>query len=89
MARQDQRTRCTPAGGVLLPAARCLMSTAPGSSAGFVAGSQEAPGLETAAPDSGDRSDSRRPADGRDADASSVPHQATAVDLQRAGTGNA
>jgi hypothetical protein len=88
MARQDHRTRCTPAGGVLLPAARCLMSTAPGSTAGFIVGSQEAQGLETAAPDSGDRSDSSRGADGRDADASSLPHQATAVELQRAGAGN-
>jgi hypothetical protein len=50
---------------------------------------QEAQGLETAAPDSGDRSDSRRRTDGRDADASSVPHQATAVELLRAGVGNA
>jgi len=35
-------------------------------------GSQEAQGLETAAPDPGDRPGSRRGADGRDADASSV-----------------
>jgi hypothetical protein len=43
--------------------------------------------METAAPDSGDRSDSGRPADRRYADASSVPHQATVVDLQRVGLG--
>ena len=54
-----------------------------------LAGSQEAPGLETAVLDSGDRCDSRRRADGRDADTSSLPHQATAVELQRAGAGNA
>ena len=45
--------------------------------------------LETATPNSGDWSDSRRCADCRDADASSVPHQETAVELLRAGVGNA
>src|SRR5262249_61246196 len=85
MARQDQRAGRAPASGVLLPATRRLAVTAPGSAAGFVARSQEAQSLETAAWDSGDRSDSRRRADGRDADASSVPHQAAAVELLRAG----
>ena len=41
-ARQGQRIGRAPAGGVLLPAARCVAVTAPGSAAGFVAGSQEA-----------------------------------------------
>src|SRR5262252_1369390 len=64
MARQDQRAGRAPASGVLLPATRRLAVTAPGSAAGFVARSQEAQSLETAAWDSGDRSDSRRRADG-------------------------
>ena len=42
MARQDQRAGCAPASAVLLPATRRLAVTAPGSAAGFVAGSQEA-----------------------------------------------
>ena len=55
----------------------------------FVARSQEAQAVETAAPDSGDRSDPGRHRDRGDADAAPLPHQATPVDLQRSGIGNA
>jgi hypothetical protein len=55
----------------------------------LVGGSQEAQAVETAAPDSGDRSDPGSRLDRGDPDAGPVPHQATAVELQRSGIRNA
>src|SRR2546429_3110845 len=46
-----------PGGGVLLSTTRCAADGASGSAAGAVGGGQETPGLETALPDSRDRSD--------------------------------
>ena len=80
---EDQRTGGAPPGGVLLPAARCAEVVAPGSSARTAGGEQETPGLETALPDSVDRSDPGGGVAGHPADPASVSHQATAVDLQR------
>src|SRR5215469_73091 len=49
----------------------------------------EAQGVETAAPDSGDRSDPGSRFDRGDANAAPLPHQTTAVEVQRPGVGNA
>ncbi len=63
-----------------LDALRSLRQEVRRESAG---GEQETQGLETALPDSVDRSDPGGGVDGHPADAASLPHQATAVDLQR------
>src|SRR6266404_8991360 len=89
MARQDQRSRRPTTRRTLLPAVGCLATAAPGSAAGFVGGGQEAQAVETTTPHSGDRSDPGRHFDRSDADASSLPHQAATVELQRAGIRNA
>ena len=57
---QDQRSRGAATRRTLLPAAGCLAPPAPGSTPRFVARSQEAQAVETAAPDSRDRSDPGR-----------------------------
>ena len=80
---EDQRTGSAPAGGVLLPTTRCAASLAPGSAAGSAGGEQETQGLETALPDSFDRSDSGGRVAGHRADTASFPHQAAAVEVQR------
>jgi hypothetical protein len=49
--------------------------------AGSVAGKQEAPGMETAWPDSWDRPDPGGPVDRADPNPAPVPHQTTTVDL--------
>ena len=54
---------------------------APRGTSGSDGGKQEAQSVETAAPDSGDRSDPRGPIGRADPDASPIPHQATSVDL--------
>jgi transposase len=68
---------------VLLPAAGCAESVASGSAERSARGEQEAEGLETALPDSLDRSDPGGGVAGHPADPAPLPHQATAVDLQR------
>ena len=77
------RTGSAPPGGVLLPTARCAEVLAPASAARVAGGEQETPGLETALPDSFDRSDPGGRVAGHPADPASFPHQAAAVDLQR------
>ena len=77
------RTGSAPAGRVLLPTTRCAADGASGSAAGAVGGGQETPGLETALPDSLDRSDSGSRTAGHSADSAPFPHQAAAVDVQR------
>ena len=62
-----------------------LRISAPGSAAGVVSGEQETQGLETALPDSLDRSDPGSRTAGHSADPAPFPHQAAAVDLQRIG----
>ena len=81
MAGQDQRSRRPATRRTLLPAAGCLTSVAPAGTSGSVAGKQEAPGMETAWPDSWDRPDPGGPADRADPDPAPVPHQTTTVDL--------
>ena len=76
-------TGSAPAGRVLLPTTRCAADGASGSAAGAVGGGQETPGLETALPDSLDRSDPGSRTAGHSADPAPFPHQAAAVDLQR------
>ena len=49
----------------------------------LLAESQETPGLETALPDSVDRSDPGRRTAGHSADPAPFPHQAAAVEIQR------
>ena len=83
VAREDQRTRSAPPSGVLLPATRCAAMRAPASAARSAGGEQEAPSLETALPDSLDRSDPGRGVAGHSADSAPVPHEAAAMDLQR------
>ena len=56
-------------------------SVAPAGTPGSVAGKQEAPGMETAWPDSWDRPDPGGPVDRADPDPVPVPHQTTTVDL--------
>ena len=51
------RAGSAPAGRVLLPTTRCAADGASASAAGAAGGGQETPGLETALPDSFDRSD--------------------------------
>ena len=60
-----------------------------GGAAGSVGGSQEAQGVETIAPDSGDRSDPGSSVGRTNPDTPPIPHQATAVDLQWSGIRNA
>src|SRR5215472_10695719 len=48
VAREDQRTRSTPARRMLLPTARCIARVAPGSATGSPRGEQETQSLETA-----------------------------------------
>ena len=84
VACKDQRTRGSPSGGVL-PATRCATGVAPGSTAGSDGGKQEGQGVETAPPDSGDRSNPSDPVGRADSDASPIPYQATSVDLERSG----
>ena len=62
-----------------------LRSLRQASAAGAAGGEQETPGLETALPDSLDRSDPGGGVAGHPADPAPLPHQATAVDLQRFG----
>src|SRR5580704_16591659 len=69
MARQDQRSRRAATRPALLSTAGCLAAPAPGSPAGFIAGSQEAQGVEIAASDSWDRFDQGSRFDRADADA--------------------
>jgi site-specific DNA recombinase len=83
VAREDRRTGGAPAGGVLLPTARCAADGAPGSAAGAVGRGQETPGLETTLPDSFDRSDPGSRTAGHTADPSPFPHQEAAVEFQR------
>jgi hypothetical protein len=89
MARQDQRSGRAATRRALLSTAGCFAAPAPGSPAGFIAGSQEAQGVEIAASDSWDRFDPGSRFDRADADAAPLPHQTTTVDLQRSGIGNA
>ena len=72
-----------PAGGVLLPTTRCAADGASASAAGSAGGEQETQGLETALPDSFDRSDPGRRIAWHSADPAPFPHQAAAMDLQR------
>lgn len=58
VAGENHQTRGTPPGRVLLPAARRAEVIASGSSERVAGGKQETPGVETALPDSLDRSDS-------------------------------
>src|SRR5271155_5698424 len=81
MARQDQRSRRPATRRTLLPTAGYLTSVAPASTAGSVAGEQEAAGMVTASSDSWDRPDPRGLVDCADPDTSSVPHQTTTMDL--------
>ena len=83
VAGEDRRAGSAPAGRVLLPTAGCAADGASGSAAGAVGGGQETQGLETALPDSFDRSDSGSRTAGHSADSAQVPHQAAAMDLQR------
>ena len=85
MARQDQRSRRPTTRRTLLPAVGCLATAASGSTAGFVGGGQGAQAVEATTPHSVDRPDPGRHFDRSDADASSLPHQAATVELQRAG----
>jgi transposase len=92
--RAEWLAKISEAGGpatrrVLLSTAGYLAAPAPGSPAGFIAGSEETQGVETAAPDSGDRSNPGSRPDCPDADAAPLPHQTTTVDLQRSGIRNA
>src|SRR5487761_219716 len=82
VAREDRRTRGAPASRGLLTATRCSAILAPGSTERAAGGEQEAQGLETALPDSLDRSDPGGSVAGDPANAAPVPHQAAAVDLQ-------
>src|SRR5215472_13335198 len=83
VACQDPRTGSAPAGGVLLPAARCTAGVAPGSAARVVSGEQETQGLETALRDPRDRPDPGGGVARHSADPASFSHQAAAVELQR------
>src|SRR6266853_205660 len=85
VAGENHRARGTPPGGVLLPTARRAEVLAAGSSARTAGGKQETPSVETALPDSLDRSDPGSCVAGHPADPASVSHQATAVDLRRSG----
>src|SRR5712692_11011796 len=75
----------TPPGRVLLPAARRAEVITSGSSARAAGGKQETQGVETALPDSFDRSYPSGRVARHPADPASVSHQATAVDLGRSG----
>jgi transposase len=81
MAQQDRRNRRPATCRTLLPTTGCLALLAPGGAAGSVVGKQEAQGLEAASPDSRNWTDPRGAHHGDSADTSSVPHQATAMDL--------
>jgi hypothetical protein len=73
----------------LIPATRCLAALTPTGAAGSVGRKQEAQGVETAPPDTRNRSDPWGAVDGVDPDASPVSNQASAVDLQWSGIRNA
>src|SRR5579864_6373594 len=83
VAGEDHGTGSTPAGRVLLPTTRCAANGTSGSAAGAVGGGQETPGLETALPDSFDRSDPGSRTAWHSADSAPFPHQAAAMDVQR------
>jgi hypothetical protein len=83
MAGQDRGGRRTSAGRVLLSATGRAAIVAPGSTPRSFDRERPAQGDETATPDSIDRSHSGRSIDCHPADPASLPHQATAVDLQR------
>src|ERR1017187_10664490 len=88
MARQDSRSRRAPAGRTLLPTTRRPATGAQTSPERTVGRGEEAPCDEVATPDSWYWPASSGSLGGVDADASSVPHQAASVDLQRAGVGD-
>ncbi len=85
MARQDSRSRRAPASRTLLPTTRRPATGAPTSPERAAGRGAEAPCDEVATPDSWYWSASSGSLGCRDADASSVPHQAATMDLQRAG----
>jgi Transposase len=85
MVEQDHGNWRPPSRRTLLPATRCFAALAPGGTAGSVDREPETPVVETAPPDPGDRSDTGGSADRTDPDPSPIPHQATAVELQRSG----
>ncbi len=83
-----QGSRRAPAGRTLLPTTRRPAAGAPTSPERTVGRGEEAPCDEVATPDSWYWSASGGSLGGVAADASSVPHQAATVDLQRAGVGD-
>ncbi len=70
---------------ILLPTTGYLEIVAPDRAPRAARGEQEAQDLEAAVPDSVDRSDPSGSVAGHSADPAPIPHQATAVDLQRFG----
>src|SRR5260221_621336 len=89
MAQQDHRSRRPATRRTLLPTARCLTAVAPGSATRSPGREQKTQGVETIAPDSGDRSDPGSSVGRTNPDTPPIPHQATAVDLQWSGIRNA
>ena len=81
----DRGSRGAAAGRVLLSTTGCSAGLAPGRAAGSVGREPETERDKITAPDSFDRSDSRRSADGADLDSASLPQQAATVDVQRFG----
>src|SRR3984957_12067584 len=82
MAGEDQRSGSTPPGGDLLPAVRCVEGITSRSPARAIGRGSEAQGLEIVTSDSIHRTDPGRSTDRFDPDATPVPHQATALDIQ-------
>ena len=68
---------------ILLPAVRCVEGITSGSPARAIGRGSEAQGVEIVTSDSIHRTDPGRSADRFDPDTTPVPHQATAVDIQR------
>ena len=88
MASENYRSRRAPASGTLLRTTRRVAACAPTSPERVVGRGEEAQHDEVATPDSWYWSAAGGSLGGVDADASSVPHQAATVELQRAWVGD-